>query len=171
MTAAAAIEHQSHQSAPDNKREKVPSPRAIHPCLDIATSLLDVHTVTAQKIVKMSIAASAPSTTKWPRPSGGRFCGFDSGISCKSASSYSNPASSQCDAEIGVAGSSDCGQFRARPDGPVVTRMPWFILTDQFSTSRVSSPRRRNDRPTVVGIAYLRLRCCRRARTSHLWPE
>lgn len=73
MTAAAAKEHQGHQSVPDDKREQGAQPRAIQPCLDIGTSLLDVHTVVAQTMVRMSIAASAPSKTNWPPLSEARF--------------------------------------------------------------------------------------------------
>ncbi len=66
MTAAAAKEHQRHQSAPMTRENKVPRPRAIQLCLDIGTSLLDAHTVVAQTMVRMSIAAQHPSKTYWP---------------------------------------------------------------------------------------------------------
>jgi hypothetical protein len=45
---------------------KVPRPRAIQPCLDIGTSLLEVHTVVAQTTVTISIATSTASKTNWP---------------------------------------------------------------------------------------------------------
>ena len=64
-------------------REKnVPRPRAIQPCLDIGTLLLDVHTAVAQTMVTISIATKTPSRMNWPPLSEPPFVGFGGGKFC-----------------------------------------------------------------------------------------
>jgi hypothetical protein len=63
------------------REKKLPKPRA-RPCLDMGTSLLDVHTEVAQTTVRRSIAAN---NTKWPPVSEPPFPGFREGKSCNIA--------------------------------------------------------------------------------------
>src|SRR5436189_5382 len=70
---------------PMTSENTVPRPRAIQPCFDIGTSLLDVQTVIAQTMVMMRIADSAASNTNWPPLNEPRFAGSGGGDCCKIA--------------------------------------------------------------------------------------